>query len=80
MGIYIIWKDRDREVTEFFFSSFFFLSLDLDAAPGSNALEEISDEEAVSLTPFPPIPPVSTSLRNYVDHSETLTKLVELGK
>ncbi|XP_051926597.1 transcription termination factor 3, mitochondrial isoform X1 [Hippocampus zosterae] len=54
-------------------------TLDLDAAPGLNALEEISDEEAVSLTPFPPIPPVSATLRNYVDHSETLTKLVELG-
>ncbi|XP_057684068.1 transcription termination factor 3, mitochondrial isoform X2 [Corythoichthys intestinalis] len=54
-------------------------SLDLEASTESYALEEISDEEAVNLTPIPPIPPVSTSLRDYVDHSETLTKLVQLG-
>nr|XP_057902817.1 transcription termination factor 3, mitochondrial [Doryrhamphus excisus] len=54
-------------------------SLDLDAAVGLYALEEISDEEAVSLTLPPPIPALSTSLRDYVDNSETLTKLVQLG-
>ncbi|XP_061615253.1 transcription termination factor 3, mitochondrial isoform X2 [Phyllopteryx taeniolatus] len=54
-------------------------SLDLDAATGSYALEEISDEEAVRLTPRPSIPPVAASLRDYVDRSETLAKLVHLG-
>ncbi|XP_077364066.1 transcription termination factor 3, mitochondrial [Festucalex cinctus] len=54
-------------------------SLDLDAATGLYALEEIDDEEAASLAPFPVIPPASTSLKDYVDQSETLTKLVQLG-
>ncbi|KAM6899945.1 transcription termination factor 3, mitochondrial [Xenentodon cancila] len=53
--------------------------LDLDDAGEMNALQEISDEEAVSISIPPSIPPVSTSLRNYVDKSETLTKLVQLG-
>ncbi|XP_061682034.1 transcription termination factor 3, mitochondrial isoform X2 [Syngnathoides biaculeatus] len=53
--------------------------LDLDAAAGSYALEEISDEEAVRLAPLPSIPPVAASLRDYVDQSETLAKLVHLG-
>ncbi|XP_034016532.1 transcription termination factor 3, mitochondrial [Thalassophryne amazonica] len=54
------------------------VSLDLDVAEFS-ALEEINDEEAVSVTVPPAIPPASTSLRDYVDKSETLTKLVQLG-
>ncbi|XP_017277629.1 transcription termination factor 3, mitochondrial [Kryptolebias marmoratus] len=52
--------------------------LDLDAAGEPSALEEISDEEAVGIF-IPSIPPASTSLRDYVDKSETLTKLVQLG-
>ncbi|XP_077446758.1 transcription termination factor 3, mitochondrial isoform X2 [Stigmatopora argus] len=51
----------------------------LEATTELYALEEISDEEAVNLTPIPPIPPVAASLRDYVDHSDTLTKLVQLG-
>ncbi|XP_061520977.1 transcription termination factor 3, mitochondrial isoform X2 [Phycodurus eques] len=51
----------------------------LDAATGSYALEGISDEEAVRLMPRPSIPPVAASLRDYVDRSETLAKLVHLG-
>ncbi|XP_037548729.1 transcription termination factor 3, mitochondrial [Nematolebias whitei] len=53
-------------------------SLDLDAFNEPSALEEISDEEAVTI-PFPTIPPSSTSLRDYVGKSETLTNLVQLG-
>ncbi|XP_061752706.1 transcription termination factor 3, mitochondrial [Nerophis ophidion] len=54
-------------------------SLDLDAVSAPRALDEISDEEAVNMLLPPPIPPTSTSLQDYVDHSETLTKLVQMG-
>lgn len=52
---------------------------DLDAAPELSALEEISDEEAISISIPSALPPASTTLRDYVDHSETLSKLVQLG-
>lgn len=52
---------------------------DLDAAAEFSPLEEISDEEAVSISVPSALPPASTSLRDYVDHSETLSKLVQLG-
>ncbi|KAM3858482.1 transcription termination factor 3, mitochondrial [Diretmus argenteus] len=55
------------------------MSLDLDAAATLSALEEISDEEAVSISVSSALPPASTSLRDYVDKSETLSKLVQLG-
>lgn len=44
-----------------------------------SALEELTDNEAISISVPPTIPPASTSLRDYVDQSETLTKLVQLG-
>lgn len=53
--------------------------LDLDAAAELSALEEVSDEEAVSISVPAAIPPASTTLRDYVDQSETLSKLVQLG-
>lgn len=55
------------------------VALDLDAAADLSALEVISDEEAVGIAIPSSIPPLSTSLKDYVDHSETLTKLVQLG-
>lgn len=55
-----------------------FSFLDPEAEGSPSALEEISDEEAVSIS-VPSIPPASVSLRDYVDKSETLTKLVQLG-
>lgn len=45
----------------------------------SSALEQISEEEAVQIIAEPILPPQSSTLRDYVDHSETLTKLVHLG-
>ncbi|XP_013888655.1 transcription termination factor 3, mitochondrial isoform X2 [Austrofundulus limnaeus] len=54
------------------------ICLDLDCEVSFSALEEISDEEAVSIL-VPSIPPDSFTLRDYVDKSETLTKLVQLG-
>ncbi|XP_038581858.1 transcription termination factor 3, mitochondrial [Micropterus salmoides] len=54
------------------------MPIDLDATEFS-ALEEIGDEEAVSISVPSALPPASTSLRDYVDQSETLSKLVQLG-
>lgn len=54
-------------------------SLDLEAASEFSALEEIDDEEAVRIYVPSAVPPASTSLRDYVDQSETLSKLVQLG-
>ncbi|KAG7500418.1 transcription termination factor 3, mitochondrial [Solea senegalensis] len=53
--------------------------LDLDATDELSALEEISDEEAISITLPAAMPPASTSLRDYIDKSETLSNLVQLG-
>ncbi|XP_062301783.1 transcription termination factor 3, mitochondrial isoform X1 [Osmerus eperlanus] len=55
------------------------ISLDLDAAPRLSPLDEISDEEALRLEVPSALPPASFSLRDYVDESETLSKLVQLG-
>ncbi|KAJ8335105.1 hypothetical protein SKAU_G00407440 [Synaphobranchus kaupii] len=52
---------------------------DLDGAPPLSPFEEISDEEAVQIVAPPPLPPVSLSLRDYVNQSETLSVLVHLG-
>ncbi|XP_015265349.1 PREDICTED: transcription termination factor 3, mitochondrial [Gekko japonicus] len=45
----------------------------------SSALEEISEDEAVQIVAEPPVPLESFTLQDYVDHSETLQKLVLLG-
>ncbi|KAM4631083.1 transcription termination factor 3, mitochondrial [Polymixia lowei] len=55
------------------------MTLDLDAAARLSALEEISDEEAVRISVSSALPPASASLRDYVDKSETLSKLTQLG-
>ncbi|XP_035476846.1 transcription termination factor 3, mitochondrial [Scophthalmus maximus] len=55
------------------------MPLDLDAAAEVSALEVISDEEAISIPVPDAMPPASTSLKDYVDKSETLGKLVQLG-
>ncbi|XP_032619814.1 transcription termination factor 3, mitochondrial [Chelonoidis abingdonii] len=47
--------------------------------PPLSALEEISEEEAVQIVAEPPLPLGSFTLRDYVDRSETLSKLVLLG-
>lgn len=49
-----------------------------DVAPFS-PLDEITEDEAAIIAPYPPIPPESCTLRDYVDSSETLQKLVMLG-
>ncbi|XP_024427951.1 transcription termination factor 3, mitochondrial isoform X2 [Desmodus rotundus] len=56
------------------------LSLEaLDDVPPLSPLQPISEEEAVQIIADPPLPPTSFTLRDYVDHSETLQKLVLLG-
>ncbi|XP_030645140.1 transcription termination factor 3, mitochondrial [Chanos chanos] len=53
--------------------------IDLDAAPRRAPFEEISDEEAIQISVPSLLPPSSVTLRDYVDKSETLSKLVQLG-
>ncbi|XP_037359713.1 transcription termination factor 3, mitochondrial isoform X2 [Talpa occidentalis] len=56
------------------------LSLEeLDDLPPLSPLQPISDEEAIQIIADPPLPPISFTLRDYVDHSETLQQLVHLG-
>ncbi|XP_056154693.1 transcription termination factor 3, mitochondrial [Lampris incognitus] len=55
------------------------MALALDAPSHPSALEEICDEEAVRISVSTDLPPASFSLRDYVDKSETLSKLVQLG-
>ncbi|XP_036193698.1 transcription termination factor 3, mitochondrial isoform X2 [Myotis myotis] len=56
------------------------LSLEgLDDVPPFSPLQPISEQEAVRIIADPPLPPDSFTLRDYVDHSETLQKLVLLG-
>uniref|UniRef100_UPI00398F51B8 transcription termination factor 3, mitochondrial isoform X2 n=1 Tax=Pristiophorus japonicus TaxID=55135 RepID=UPI00398F51B8 len=50
-----------------------------DVAPPLSPFEEISEEEALQIVASPSLPPTSFTLRDYVDQSETLTKLVLLG-
>lgn len=61
------------------FYLYFLILSDLDDAAELSALEKISDEEAANICVPAAIPPASTSLRDYVDKSETLSKLVQLG-
>ncbi|XP_003782511.1 transcription termination factor 3, mitochondrial isoform X1 [Otolemur garnettii] len=56
------------------------LSLEgLDDLPPLSPLQPVSEEEAIQIIADPPLPPGSFTLRDYVDHSETLQKLVLLG-
>ncbi|XP_015341468.1 transcription termination factor 3, mitochondrial isoform X1 [Marmota marmota marmota] len=52
---------------------------ELDDLPPLSPLHPLSEEEAVQIVAHPPLPPDSFTLRDYVDHSETLQKLVLLG-
>lgn len=52
----------------------------LDDLPPVSPLQLVSEEEAIQIIADPPLPPDTYTLRDYVDHSETLQKLVLLGK
>lgn len=51
----------------------------LDAVVRPSPFQEISEEEALRIQVPSALPPVSFTLRPYVDQSETLSKLVQLG-
>ncbi|XP_043073601.1 transcription termination factor 3, mitochondrial isoform X2 [Puntigrus tetrazona] len=53
--------------------------IDLDSAVHLSPLQEISEDEAVQIQVPSALPPESSTLRPYVDKSETLSKLVHLG-
>ncbi|XP_036422499.1 transcription termination factor 3, mitochondrial isoform X2 [Colossoma macropomum] len=53
--------------------------IDLDAVPCPSPFEEISEEDAIQIAVPSDLPPVTFTLRDYVDKSETLRRLVELG-
>ncbi|XP_030072832.1 transcription termination factor 3, mitochondrial isoform X2 [Microcaecilia unicolor] len=54
-------------------------SEDLEDPPPLSPLDEISEDEALQIVAEPILPSASFTLRDYVDHSETLTKLLLLG-
>ncbi|XP_004641351.1 LOW QUALITY PROTEIN: transcription termination factor 3, mitochondrial [Octodon degus] len=60
------------------FDSDLFLE-ELDDLPPLSPLQSVSEEEAIQIIAAPPLPPASFTLQDYVDHSETLQKLVLLG-
>lgn len=69
-------KERSQKIPDFDSE----LSLeDLDDVPPLSPLQPISEQEAIRIIGDPPLPPDSFTLRDYVDHSETLQKLVLLG-
>nr|XP_033789057.1 transcription termination factor 3, mitochondrial [Geotrypetes seraphini] len=55
------------------------LSEDLEEPPPLSPLDEISEDEALQILAEPVLPSASFTLQDYVDHSETLTKLLLLG-
>ncbi|XP_051826848.1 transcription termination factor 3, mitochondrial [Antechinus flavipes] len=52
---------------------------ELEDLPPISPLQQISEEDAVQIVAEPPLPPISFTLQDYVDRSETLQKLVLLG-
>ncbi|XP_031213811.1 transcription termination factor 3, mitochondrial [Mastomys coucha] len=52
---------------------------DPDDLPPLSPLQPVSEEEAIQIAAYPLLPLSSFTLADYVDHSETLQKLVQLG-
>lgn len=52
---------------------------DLDAVVRPSPFQEMSEEEAVQIQVPSALPSASLTLRPYVDKSEALSKLVQLG-
>uniref|UniRef100_F6QV92 Transcription termination factor 3, mitochondrial n=1 Tax=Monodelphis domestica TaxID=13616 RepID=F6QV92_MONDO len=52
---------------------------ELDDLSPISPLQQISEEDALQIVAEPPLPPASFTLRDYVDRSKTLQKLVLLG-
>ncbi|XP_077127045.1 transcription termination factor 3, mitochondrial isoform X1 [Ranitomeya variabilis] len=51
----------------------------LEDVPSLSPLDAMTEDEVTAMIPVPAIPPSSFTLRDYVDSSETLQKLVLLG-
>ncbi|XP_066531443.1 transcription termination factor 3, mitochondrial [Hoplias malabaricus] len=54
-------------------------SCDLNELPCPSPFKEISEEDALQITVPSDLPPATVTLRDYVDQSETLRTLVQLG-
>ncbi|XP_029324053.1 transcription termination factor 3, mitochondrial isoform X3 [Mus caroli] len=52
---------------------------ELDDLPPLSPLQSVSEEEAIQIAAYSPLPISSFTLADYVDHSKTLQKLVQLG-
>ncbi|XP_051058492.1 transcription termination factor 3, mitochondrial [Phodopus roborovskii] len=52
---------------------------DLDDLPPLSPMQPVSEEEAVQIVAHPLLPLSSSTLGDYIDHSETLQRLVQLG-
>lgn len=68
-------RPSERLCCLLFILSFFFKGMDGD--PLGSPLDAIAEDEGAQIAP---IPPSSYTLRDYVDRSETLQKLVMLGE
>lgn len=53
---------------------------ELDDLPSLSPMQSISEEEAIQIVAHPLLPLSSFTLGDYIDHSETLQQLVQLGK
>lgn len=53
---------------------------EVDDLPPLSPLQSVSEEEAIQIAAYSPLPISSFTLADYVDHSKTLQKLVQLGK
>ena len=53
---------------------------ELDDLPSLSPIQPISEEEAIQIVAHPLLPLSSFTLGDYIDHSETLQQLVQLGK
>lgn len=52
---------------------------EVDDLPPLSPLQSVSEEEAIQIAAYSPLPISSFTLADYVDHSKTLQKLVQLG-
>ncbi|XP_029403179.1 transcription termination factor 3, mitochondrial isoform X2 [Mus pahari] len=52
---------------------------ELDDLPPLSPLQSVSEEEAIQIAAYPLLPLSSFTLADYIDHSKTLQKLVQLG-
>lgn len=69
-----------HDTADWILSPFMTRCKELDDLPPLSPLQPVSEEEAIQIAAYSPLPLSSSTLADYVDHSETLQKLVQLGK